>query len=495
MPPLVGKHILISDGLEGQDDNFESLMTLWEDLQLSSFEVAAQQPSMDVISFAHAAFFFGVITRVAPTSDESKEAVPEPELPSALNPPEAWFPKSTTVQSWLEDWAESDISLPSSSTPQVQNRKAAPALKSTPVDPWLAPLRVADTPRQSAIDDAMLEDLNEWGPAIWSNNGGASSSRVGTSLTPRLAGTGDYKPSFYDTDKRPKTVENTNRAIGIIYLAVSPLSHSPHGQVGELNLGIILNKAHRGKGYAREAIQLALKYAFEVKNCHRIQASLLSLSTKDRMVSLLTQLRFGHEGTKRRSFFNPLMGEWQDVTTLAILDTDWAMRSYYKPAPKSLWDELFLRHERERDELLRWEEDNNRLKRTASMVTIRGAEAPDSEAESVASSVSTTASKGKKRMAPSASLRDSYDGSGSDVESDFGDGRFVRRFVFDDPLVGGEPSSPALSSISLVESVPGSVSSASTASSLRSPSVSGSDWDMMDSSSSHSFSDDEGSHA
>lgn len=309
-----------------------------------------------------------------------------------------------------------------------------------------------------------------------------------------------------------KTVDNTNRAIGIIYLAVSPLSDSPQDQVGELNLGIILNKAHRGKGYAREAIELAVKYAFEVKHCHRIQASLLNLSTKDRMVSLLTQLyvshaaffgfdsfndfrrRFGHEGTKRRSFFNPLMGEWQDVTTLAILDTDWAMRSYYKPAPKSLWDELFLRHERERDELLRWEEDNNRLKRTASMVTLRGAappsEAPDSEAESVASSVSTTASKGKKRMAPSASPRDSYDGSGSDVESDFDDGRFLRRFVFDDPLVGGGPSSPALSSISLVESVPGSVSSAS---SLRSPSVSGSDWDMMDSSSSHSFSDDEGS--
>ncbi|KAJ7039755.1 hypothetical protein C8F04DRAFT_1084706 [Mycena alexandri] len=550
MPLLVGEHILISDGLEGQDDNFETVMTLWEDLQLSSFEVAAQQPSMDFISFAQTAFFFGVITR-APAS-ESKEAA-EQQLP-------------------LEDWAESD-----SSARQVQ-----PALrpkdyrlpKSTPVDPWLAPLPVTDAPRPSAIDDAMLEDLaldwastdsqtvldapgeesdiaaqenidseldfilseldsrvndfekrnidlekrkaarerrresseniESWGSLIWSAIGGASTSRVDTSKTPRPAGARDYTASFYDTDKRSstssnplltqKTVVDTNSAIGIIYLAVSPLSHSPQDQVGELNLGIILNKAHRGKGYAREAIQLALKHAFDVKHCHRIQASLLSLSTKDRMVSLLTQLRFGHEGTKRRSFFNPLMGEWQDVTTLAILDTDWAMRSYYKPAPKSLWDELFLRHERERDELLRWEEDNNRLKRTASMVTIRGAAPPseaasniDSEAESVASSVSTSASKGKKRMAPSGGLRDPYDGSSSDAESDFGDGGFVRRFVFDDERVGGGPSSPALSSTSLVESVPGSVSS------LRSPSVSGSDWDMMESSSSHSFSDDEGS--
>ncbi|KAJ6484368.1 hypothetical protein C8R47DRAFT_980819 [Mycena vitilis] len=278
------------------------------------------------------------------------------------------------------------------------------------------------------------------------------------------------------------------KPVGIIYLTAPPLSISPPQQIGEMNFGIILGSAHRGKGYAREAIQLVLKYAFNDAHCHRIQASLLSLSSKDRMVSLLTQLRFGHEGTKRRSFFNPMIREWQDVTTLAILDTDWAMRGFFKPAPKTLWDELFARHQRERDELLRWEEDQSRLKRTASSETIRAVRltlGTDSEAESAASS--TLVNKGKKRMAPSDWNHDPYDGSSSDSDGDLGAaGRSV--------LTGGRyiprVSSPTLSEISL-ESVPTSLRS--TPSTPSTPSVSGSDWDMMDSASSgsSSFGDEE----
>jgi len=295
------------------------------------------------------------------------------------------------------------------------------------------------------------------------------------------------------------------KPIGIIYLAASPLSPSPPGQVGELNLGIILNTAYRGKGYAREAIHLVIKHAFDDRHCHRIQASLLSLSSKDRMISLLTQLRFGHEGTKRRAFFNPLIGEWQDVTTLAMLDTDWAMRGFYKPAPKSLWDELFMRHERERDELLRWEEDQNRLnrKRTASTETLRAvplAPDPDSDACSDAgsdagsvASRSSSISKGKKRAAPSDWSRDPYDGSSSDAESEFD---FVRKRYIQDIQESNSrlsgTSSPTPSDISL-ESTPYSISVAGSPPATPSAGGFESDWDLMSSSSSSSssFGDDD----
>ena len=43
-------------------------------------------------------------------------------------------------------------------------------------------------------------------------------------------------------------------------------------------------------------------------------------------------------------------------------------------APTSLWEEVFERHQREREELLRWEDKNNpsaSLKRTASSETIK----------------------------------------------------------------------------------------------------------------------------
>lgn len=62
---------------------------------------------------------------------------------------------------------------------------------------------------------------------------------------------------------------------------------------------------------------------------------------------------------------------WKDVTYLAVLETDWLMRAYLKPAPRSIWDELFLRHAREREELLMWDNNKQKLKRTSSMETVR----------------------------------------------------------------------------------------------------------------------------
>jgi hypothetical protein len=79
---------------------------------------------------------------------------------------------------------------------------------------------------------------------------------------------------------------------------------------------------------------------------------------------------------------------WKDATYLGMLDTEWLMRSYFKPAPKSLWDEMFLRHTREREELLDWDETRSKLKRTSSMETLRNAApSPDLELSSSASQI------------------------------------------------------------------------------------------------------------
>jgi hypothetical protein len=83
---------------------------------------------------------------------------------------------------------------------------------------------------------------------------------------------------------------------------------------------------------------------------------------------------FSHEGTRRQGFHCPLTAEWKDVTTLALLVTDWVVhvrdRTHgFRSAPKSLWDALFARHQREREELLRWED--RRPHRSSSLETIR----------------------------------------------------------------------------------------------------------------------------
>jgi hypothetical protein len=73
-------------------------------------------------------------------------------------------------------------------------------------------------------------------------------------------------------------------------------------------------------------------------------------------------------------------GTWKDVTYLALLETEWLMRGYRKPAPRNLWDEMFARHAREREELLRWDERQQKLKKTSSMETVRVASTADDEA-------------------------------------------------------------------------------------------------------------------
>ena len=71
------KGVKISRGLEGQDDNLDALSTLFEQLQLLT--VDASNPELDLITFAHSAYYFGVITEVdelaqrgcaAPESDQ-----------------------------------------------------------------------------------------------------------------------------------------------------------------------------------------------------------------------------------------------------------------------------------------------------------------------------------------------------------------------------------------------------------------------------------------
>ncbi|KAJ7135969.1 hypothetical protein C8R44DRAFT_869661 [Mycena epipterygia] len=557
MPTLTGEKITVSTGLDGLDDYFETLMYLWEDMQLCSLDAAAQ-PQCDLLSFAQSAFFLGIVTlntpgQVAPldlnqVDSKLRDGMTPTEEQGYLrtSPKVVETPSAQRARSWIANTRPPAAAMPAGPDPETdatdhilddllgeynlnntwkasrRDRRKNPKLTwdDTPntwdapnthpaesyisgfvnqpntkethsnLQPYASPSRTSSLryELENPYADGSIFDQYQ-GPStgitsLWNNftrRASESNETLASKITPFPHVDSSIRPVsrslWSEDDELSETIEASaaKKIIGIIYLAASPFSDSPvPGQIGELNLGIVLHAAHRRKGYAREAIQLVVKHAFDDRHCHRIQASLLQLSSKDRMTSLLTQMRFGHEGTKRRSFFNPMMGEWQDVTTLAILDTDWAMRTFYKPAPKSLWDELFLRHERERDELLRWEETQNRLKRTSSMETLRAVPVePDSNSsDAVSSSSASSANKGKKRAA--ASHRDPYDGSSSDADSDFSDARIVRRHIAAESGL----SSPTLSVASL-ESIPRSIT------------PSGSEWDMLDSSSSgsSSFSD------
>ena len=169
-----------------------------------------------------------------------------------------------------------------------------------------------------------------------------------------------------------------NRTVGLVYLHASPANHAG----GEANIGVITTPDMQRRGYAREAVHVVLRWAFEELKFHRIQAAILDAPSKDKALRLFIGSGFAHEGTKRRAVYQPegegVAGVWRDVTYLAMLDTEWMLKSTWmrvnrvpEPPIVSVWDEMFARHAREREELVRWEEKHGRIRKTSSMETVR----------------------------------------------------------------------------------------------------------------------------
>lgn len=63
----------LSPGLLGQDDNFDKLSALWEQLQMCTIETA--DPALDLMTFAGNAYYFAII--MVEPKIESKKAVPK----------------------------------------------------------------------------------------------------------------------------------------------------------------------------------------------------------------------------------------------------------------------------------------------------------------------------------------------------------------------------------------------------------------------------------
>ncbi|KAH8096770.1 hypothetical protein BXZ70DRAFT_895516, partial [Cristinia sonorae] len=186
-----------------------------------------------------------------------------------------------------------------------------------------------------------------------------------------------------------------DETIGIIYLTSAELT-------GCVNLGCCILPDLRKKGYGTQAVRLLMEWAFEDLRCHRVQVRIADAdaSRRNTAIKMLLSLGFFFEGVARRSLFCPtqvksghddgLGGEWQDVSTYALLDTDWVTQknmTYIPPAlVKVRWEDLFRRHEFERSAMLTFEEHQERkgfkernlkskgkspLKRTSSMETVK----------------------------------------------------------------------------------------------------------------------------
>ncbi|EJF06728.1 acetyltransferase, ribosomal protein N-acetylase [Thiovulum sp. ES] len=107
--------------------------------------------------------------------------------------------------------------------------------------------------------------------------------------------------------------KKTNEHIGNINMSnISEFNRS-------CQIGIILHKKFRRKGFAKSSLQLVIKHIFERLNFHRI--SLLVVSINDSAVNLYKNLGFKYEGTYRENYW--YIDKYIDTYLYSILSTEY----------------------------------------------------------------------------------------------------------------------------------------------------------------------------
>lgn len=157
---------------------------------------------------------------------------------------------------------------------------------------------------------------------------------------------------------------------GVIFL--TPAAGA--GGESEYNMGFAVLPSFTNDGLATQLVAHTLSIAFDALGAHRVQARVLHSNTGAPALALraLVGWGFAHEGVQRRAFMHPRDSCWVDGSVLALLASDWATRTRERPPSQTLWDEMFTRHQREREELLQWDNAGlPPLKRSASNETIR----------------------------------------------------------------------------------------------------------------------------
>lgn len=107
------------------------------------------------------------------------------------------------------------------------------------------------------------------------------------------------------------------RAIGMVRLSIQPGEHR------QGNIGFSFDGSIRGKGYASEAMQAALRFGFAELGLHRITA--LADVENDRSHAVLRKLGFRQEGRLQQNF--NVRGRWRDSDLFALLRSEWPPES------------------------------------------------------------------------------------------------------------------------------------------------------------------------
>jgi [ribosomal protein S5]-alanine N-acetyltransferase len=97
------------------------------------------------------------------------------------------------------------------------------------------------------------------------------------------------------------------------------LSNVSRGAWQNATLGYYIGEDHNGRGYATDAVRLALEFAFGSAGLHRVQAAVLPRNAASRRV--LEKAGFSREG--RSTKYLQINGAWEDHEMFAVTREDW----------------------------------------------------------------------------------------------------------------------------------------------------------------------------
>lgn len=96
-----------------------------------------------------------------------------------------------------------------------------------------------------------------------------------------------------------------------------------HAKNRSATFGIGLGPEHLGRGYGSDATALALRYAFQEMNLHRVELAVFAFN--ERAIRAYERAGFVVEGRRRDVVFHD--GGWHDEMVMAALSTDAPVRS------------------------------------------------------------------------------------------------------------------------------------------------------------------------
>lgn len=141
---------------------------------------------------------------------------------------------------------------------------------------------------------------------------------------------------------------------------------------GEATIGVYITDGWKAETFDVQVIKLLLNWAFEELGFHRIQTAILEGKYKVPLMKLFSHVGFSHEGTRRKAQVGP-DAVYKDVTYMGMVDMDWRAWAMHISTPRTLWDRLFDRQQREREEIMidDGDDEDRFLGRKASTETLR----------------------------------------------------------------------------------------------------------------------------